>query len=42
MMDTKTGEIIYFVIYSMSEPDLTKLKCLILNTSQLGRGKVPQ
>ena len=23
MMDTKTGEIINFVIYSMSEPDLT-------------------
>ena len=26
MMDTKTGEIINFVIYSMSEPDLTEQK----------------
>ena len=26
MMETKTGEIISFVIYSMSDPDLTGLK----------------
>ena len=43
-METKTGEIISFVIYSMSDPDLTEIKkkYLILNTAQLGRGKVLQ